>query len=61
MVPDFGYLIKVLWIADEVQTGMGRTGQRLAVDHEQVRPDILILGKSLSEESTLSLLCCVMT
>ncbi|XP_020779601.1 ornithine aminotransferase, mitochondrial-like isoform X1 [Boleophthalmus pectinirostris] len=57
VVPDPGYLIQirqlcnkhnVLWIADEVQTGMGRTGRRLAVDHENVRPDILILGKSLS-------------
>lgn len=38
----------ILWIADEVQTGLGRTGRRLAVDHEQVRPDILILGKALS-------------
>lgn len=38
----------VLWIADEVQTGLARTGKRLAVDHEQVKPDILILGKALS-------------
>lgn len=38
----------VLWIADEVQTGLARTGKRLAVDHEGVRPDILILGKALS-------------
>ena len=38
----------VLWIADEVQTGLGRTGKRLAVDHENVKPDILILGKALS-------------
>ena len=38
----------VLWIADEVQTGLGRTGKRLAVDHEAVKPDILILGKALS-------------
>lgn len=38
----------VLWIADEVQTGLARTGKRLAVDHEAVRPDILILGKALS-------------
>lgn len=38
----------VLWIADEVQTGLGRTGRRLAVDHENVKPDILILGKALS-------------
>ncbi len=39
---------KVLWIADEVQTGLGRTGKRLAVDHENVKPDILVLGKALS-------------
>lgn len=38
----------VLWIADEVQTGLARTGKRLAVDHENVKPDILILGKALS-------------
>lgn len=38
----------VLWIADEVQTGLGRTGKMLAVDYENVKPDILILGKSLS-------------
>lgn len=38
----------VLWIADEVQTGLCRTGKLLAVDHENVRPDILILGKALS-------------
>jgi len=38
----------VLWIADEVQTGLARTGKRLAVDHENVRPDIVILGKALS-------------
>ncbi|XP_023246458.1 ornithine aminotransferase, mitochondrial [Copidosoma floridanum] len=57
VVPSEGYLRsvrdicsrnRVLWIADEVQTGLGRTGRRLAVDHEQVRPDILILGKALS-------------
>lgn len=40
--------IQVLWIADEVQTGLARTGQRLAVDHEDVRPDVVILGKALS-------------
>jgi ornithine--oxo-acid transaminase len=38
----------VLLIADEVQTGLARTGRRLAVDHVGVRPDILILGKALS-------------
>uniref|UniRef100_A0A8C6U6S2 Ornithine aminotransferase n=1 Tax=Neogobius melanostomus TaxID=47308 RepID=A0A8C6U6S2_9GOBI len=42
------FVPQVLWMADEVQTGMGRTGRRLAVDHENVHPDILILGKSLS-------------
>ena len=38
----------MLWIADEVQTGLCRTGKMLAVDHENVKPDILILGKALS-------------
>nr|NKQ94764.1 aminotransferase class III-fold pyridoxal phosphate-dependent enzyme [Escherichia coli] len=38
----------VLFIADEIQTGLARTGKMLACDHEQVRPDILILGKALS-------------
>jgi len=56
-VPDEGYLAKasamckasnVLFIADEVQTGIARTGRMLACDHENVRPDILILGKALS-------------
>ena len=56
-VPDSGYLKKaaelckkhnVLFVADEVQTGLGRTGKLLACDHENVRPDILILGKALS-------------
>jgi ornithine--oxo-acid transaminase len=56
-VPDAGYLKKayelckannVLFIADEVQTGIARTGKLLACDHEEVRPDILILGKALS-------------
>ncbi|TDG45267.1 hypothetical protein AWZ03_008329 [Drosophila navojoa] len=57
VVPDEGYLRKVrelctkhnvLWIGDEVQTGLARTGRMLAVDYEEVRPDILILGKALS-------------
>ncbi len=38
----------VLFIADEVQTGIARTGQLLAVDHEEVKPDVLILGKAIS-------------
>lgn len=56
-VPSEGYLAKakalcekynVLFIADEVQTGIARTGRLLAVDHENVKPDILVLGKALS-------------
>ena len=56
-VPSEGYLAKakslcekydVLFIADEVQTGVARTGKLLAVNHENVTPDILILGKALS-------------
>jgi len=56
-VPDDGYIKKaydlckkhnVLFIADEVQTGIARTGKMLACDHEGVRPDILILGKAIS-------------
>ncbi len=56
-VPSEGYLSKakalcekhdVLFIADEVQTGIARTGKLLAVDHENVKPDILILGKAMS-------------
>lgn len=56
-VPEDGYLKKafdlckkhhVLFVADEVQTGLGRTGKMLACDHENVRPDILILGKAIS-------------
>lgn len=41
-------VVQVLWIADEVQTGLARTGRRLAVDHEGVHPDIVVLGKALS-------------
>jgi ornithine--oxo-acid transaminase len=57
VVPDDGYLAQakaychysnVLFIGDEIQTGLCRTGKMLAVDHEQVRADILILGKALS-------------
>lgn len=56
-VPEDGYLKgayelckkhNVLFVADEVQTGLARTGKMLACDHENVRPDILILGKALS-------------
>ncbi len=56
-VPEDGYLKKahelckaknVLFIADEVQTGIARTGKMLACDHEGVRPDVLILGKAVS-------------
>lgn len=56
-VPDEGYLAKaaalckkygVLFIADEIQTGIARTGKLLACDHEDVKPDMLILGKALS-------------
>ncbi len=57
VVPDEGYLAgvrelcshyNVLMIADEIQTGLARTGKMLACDHENIRPDILILGKALS-------------
>jgi ornithine--oxo-acid transaminase len=56
-VPEDGYLRKafdlckkhnVLFVADEVQTGLARTGKMLACDHEDVRPDILVLGKAIS-------------
>ncbi len=56
-VPDEGYISKaynmcksknVLFIADEVQTGIARTGKMLCCDHENVRPDVVILGKALS-------------
>ena len=57
VVPDEGYYkgiralcteYNVLMVADEIQTGLARTGKMLACDHENVRPDILILGKALS-------------
>lgn len=57
VVPDYGYLLKahtlckeanVLFIADEIQTGLARTGKMLACDYENVKPDVLILGKALS-------------
>lgn len=57
VIPDEGYITgirmlcskyKVLMIADEIQTGLARTGKMLACDHENVKPDILILGKALS-------------
>jgi ornithine--oxo-acid transaminase len=57
VIPDEGYLsgvrnlctkYNVLMIADEIQTGLGRTGKMLACDHEEAKPDILILGKALS-------------
>jgi ornithine--oxo-acid transaminase len=56
-VPDDGYLKaafdlcrerNILFIADEIQSGLARTGKMLACDHEDVRPDILVLGKALS-------------
>jgi ornithine--oxo-acid transaminase len=56
-VPDEGYLTKcyelckknnVLFMADEVQTGIARTGKILACDHENIKPDVLILGKAIS-------------
>jgi len=56
IIPDTGYLkaVKelcqkhnVLFIADEVQTGIGRTGKMLACDHEDIKPDVLVLGKAL--------------
>lgn len=57
VIPDEGYYssvrtlcteYNVLMVADEIQTGLARTGEMLACDHENVRPDILLLGKALS-------------
>ncbi|XP_064466040.1 ornithine aminotransferase, mitochondrial-like [Ornithodoros turicata] len=57
VVPSDGYLkgvrelcskYNVLWVADEIQTGLGRTGKMLCVDHDNVKPDIVTLGKALS-------------
>ena len=57
IVPDNGYLrevrrlcskYNVLMVADEIQTGIGRTGRMLATDYEDARPDILVLGKAIS-------------
>uniref|UniRef100_A0ACB8F9F0 Uncharacterized protein n=1 Tax=Sphaerodactylus townsendi TaxID=933632 RepID=A0ACB8F9F0_9SAUR len=57
IVPNNGYLTgvrelctkhNVLFIADEIQTGLARTGKMLAVDHENVKPDLILLGKALS-------------
>lgn len=56
IVPPIGYLAackaichrhQVLWIADEIQTGLGRTGEYFACDHEQIKPDAMLLGKAL--------------
>ncbi len=56
IIPDDGYLAGVreltrragcLFIADEIQSGLGRTGRTLAVEHEDVVPDVLLLGKAL--------------
>jgi ornithine--oxo-acid transaminase len=64
-IPSAGYLVgvrelckrhQVLFIADEVQTGLCRTGRMLACDHEHVKPDVLILGKALSGEAACR--CC---
>ena len=57
VVPKEGYLegvrklctkYNILFVADEIQTGLGRTGKLLATEYEDSKPDILILGKALS-------------
>lgn len=67
VVPDEGYLSKcanlckeknVLFIANEIQTGLARTGKMLAIDYENVKADILILGKALSGDVASK--CCFM-
>ena len=56
VVPDAGYLRRalaacrkhrVLLIADEVQTGLGRTGKMLCSDHDNIKPDLIVLGKGV--------------
>jgi ornithine--oxo-acid transaminase len=57
IIPPYGYLMKVrelctenniLFVADEIQTGLGRTGRMFACDHESVRPDVITIGKALA-------------
>ena len=61
ILPPDGYLAaaaaacraaNVLFVADEIQSGLGRTGTTLAVDHESVRPDLVLLGKALGAASS---------